>query len=152
MDPLSVIGALIAVVQISSTIISHCYDYRKGVRSAPRDLTRVLDEVSDLRNVMEHLIRLIDDDVASGRGYLPAVEQMTCKNVPIERCRSDLESIKSRLENPLSEWKAFGKRLAWPFQEKDVLKSLEIIRRTKSFIESALAIDNSYVYSKGLIY
>ncbi len=151
MDPLSAIGAFIAVLQISGTVISHCYDYRKSVRSAPRDLARVLDEVSDLRNVMERLIRLVDDDVASGGGYLPAVEQMACKNGPHERCQADLETIKARLESPLSEWKAFGKHLTWPLQEKDVLKSLETIRRTKSIIESALTIDNSYVYSKGLI-
>ena len=151
MDPLSTISALIAVVQISGTVISYCYDYRKSVRSAPRDLARVLDEVSDLRNVMERLIRLVDDDVASGGRYLPAVEQMTRKNGPLERCQADLETIKARLESPLSAWKAFGKHLTWPLQEKDVLKSLETITRTKSIIESALAIDNSYVYSKGLI-
>lgn len=148
MDPLSVVGAFIAVLQISGTIISHCYDYRKSLKSAPRDLARVLDEVSDLRNVLERLVRLIDDEVASGRGYLPSVEQMTRKNGPLERCQSDLESINASLESPLSEWKAFRKRLAWPLQEKDLLKSLETIKRTKSLIESALMIDNSYVYSR----
>ena len=152
MDPLSVVGAFIAVLQISGTIISHCYDYRKSLKSAPRDLARVLDEVSDLRNVLERLVRLIDDEVASGRGYLPSVEQMTRKNGPLERCQSDLESINASLESPLSEWKAFRKRLAWPLQEKDLLKSLETIKRTKSLIESALMIDNSYVYSRCFIY
>ncbi len=148
MDPLSVLGAFIAVVQISGTIISHCYDYRKSVRSAPRDLTRILNEVSDLRNVLERLIRLVDEDVASGRGYLSAVEQMTLKSGPLERCQSDLESIESRLQRPLSKWKALGKQLTWPLEEKEVLKSLETIRRTKSLIESALTIDNSYVSRK----
>lgn len=152
MDPLSVVGALIAVLQLSGTIISHCYDYRKSLRSAPRDLARMLEEVSDLRNVLERLVRLIDDDVASGRGYLPSVGEMTRKNGPLERCQSDLESINASLESPLSEWKAFGKRLAWPLQEKDLLKSLETIKRTKSLIESALTIDNSYVPSKCFIH
>ena len=152
MDPLSVMSAFIAVLQISGTIISHCYDYRKSLRSAPRDLARVLDEVSDLRNVLERLVRIIDDEVASGRGYLPSVEQMTRKNGPLERCQYDLESINASLESSLSAWKAFGKRLTWPLQEKDLLKSLESIIRTKSLIESALIVDNSYVYSKCFIY
>lgn len=99
MDPLSVIGAFIAVLQISGTITSQCSDNCKSLRSPPRDLARVLDEVSDLQNVMGRLIKLIDDDGASGRGYLPAVEQMTRKNGPLERCQSDLESIKSSLES-----------------------------------------------------
>ena len=78
----------LAIIQISGTVISYCYDYRKSVRSAPRDLARMLDEVSDLRNVMERLIRLVDDDVASGGRYLPAVEQMTRRNGPLERCQA----------------------------------------------------------------
>ena len=118
MDPISVTGTLIAVVQLSSVIISYCYDYRQGVRSAPRELCRVLNEVSDLRNVIERLISLVDDDVVSGRGYLPAVQYMTRKDGPLERCQSDLDSIKARLETPLSEWKAFGKRLVWPCRRK----------------------------------
>ncbi|KAL8830056.1 MAG: hypothetical protein Q9191_001649 [Dirinaria sp. TL-2023a] len=141
MDPLSVVGAFIAVLQISGTIISHCYDYRKGLRSAPRDLARVLDEVSDLRNVVERLIRLIDDEIASGRNYLPSVEQMTRKNGPLERCQSDLDSINASLETPLSEWKALGNRLVWPLKEKGLMKSLETIKRTKGLIDSTIIED-----------
>lgn len=110
----------------------------------------MLDEVSDLRNVLERLIRLIDDEIASGRNYLPSVEQMTRQNGPLKRCESDLESINASLESLLSDWKALGKRLTWLLQEKGVLKPLETIKRTKSLIESALMIDNSYVYDKRL--
>ena len=41
----------------------------------------------------------------------------------------------------------FRKTPGLALQEKDVLKNLESIRRTKGVIESALTVDNSYVYS-----
>ena len=145
MDPLSVVGAFIAVLQVSGTIVSHCYEYRKSVKSAPRDLVRILDEVSDLRNVIERLIRLMDEDSASGRRCLPAVEQMTLEKGPLARCQSELDILESKLEMPLGRWKALRKQLIWPLEEKEVLKSLETIRKMKSMIDSALMIDNTFV-------
>jgi hypothetical protein len=143
MDPLSVIASLIAVAQISGTIISYCYDYRKAVKSAPRDLVRVLNEVTDLRNAIEQLMKLVDNEETVRRGYFSTLEQMTGEGGPFGRCRAELEHLNGRLEKPLGEWKAVGKRLLWPLQEKDVIKSLESVRQIKVIIDAALLVDNS---------
>ena len=42
MDPISITGTLIAVLQVTTTVISICYDYRQGVSSASREV--LLDE------------------------------------------------------------------------------------------------------------
>ena len=152
MDPLSVIGSFIAALLTGDTIISHCYDYRKYARSAPRDVARILDDVSNLRNTMEFLTKLLDEDVIYRRGYLLALERLTVKDGPLERCQFEMDSMESRLEKPLSEWKALGKQLIWPLEETETLKYLETITRTKSLVEAAVTNDNSYVYNNFIMY
>ncbi|RFU23992.1 hypothetical protein B7463_g12349, partial [Scytalidium lignicola] len=59
-DPLSLVASLIAVAQVSGSIISLCYYYRRGVQGAQKDIAQIL------RNVIEQLIPLLDrDDVGS---------------------------------------------------------------------------------------
>jgi|HubBroStandDraft_4_1064222.scaffolds.fasta_scaffold371124_1 hypothetical protein len=149
MDPLSTLASLIAIAQISGTIISYCYDYRKGIKSAPWDLSRVLNEVTGLRDVVERLMKLVDDNEMAKRGYFSTLEQMTGENGPFSQCQVELEHLKAQLETPINGWKKLGRRLIWPLQEKSVMKSLETIRHIKSIIESALLVDNSYVYLLG---
>ena len=142
-DPLSLVASLIAVLQISGTIISCCYEYRNGFKGASKDLSRLLSEVTSLRNVLERLIQLVDDEKMGGHDYLASLRDMMSVNGPLKLCQDDLEILKVKLEKPVKEWKAVGKRLIWPLQEKDVTKILGGIHRMKSTLESALMVDNT---------
>lgn len=142
-EPLSLVASLIAVVQISGSVISCCYEYRKGVKNAPKDLSRVTSEVAGLRNVVEHLITLIDDEKMTSYTYLSTLAEIVTADGPLEICRHNLESLKSKLEFPINERKALGRRLAWPLQEKEVTKTLASIYRTKSLLETALLVDHT---------
>ncbi|KAF2218172.1 hypothetical protein BDZ85DRAFT_208628, partial [Elsinoe ampelina] len=59
-DPLSITASLIAVVQISGTIISFCYEYSQGIKDAPRDVKRILQEVRSTRDTSERVLSMID--------------------------------------------------------------------------------------------
>lgn len=142
-EPLSLVASLIAVVQISGSVISCCYEYRKGVKNAPKDLLRVTTEVAALRNVVERLVALVDDEKMAGHKYLSALNDIVSTNGPMELCQHDLESLRVKLEPPVNEWKALERRLTWPLQEKDVTKTLATISRTKSLLETALMVDNT---------
>lgn len=61
-EPMSLVASLIAVVQISGSVISCCYEYRKGVKNAPKDVLRMINEIAGLRNLVERLVTLIDDE------------------------------------------------------------------------------------------
>lgn len=60
MDPLSISASIIALLQATSALISVCYDFRACIKNAPWSLTRVIDEVKSLRNILETLDRLTD--------------------------------------------------------------------------------------------
>ena len=142
-DPLSLIASLIAVIQISGSVISCCYEYRKGVKKAPKDLLKVTNEVAGLRNIVERLVALIDDEKMASHKYLSTIAGLVSVGGPLESCQLDLESLKGKLEPPMNEWKALGRRLAWPMQEKEITQTLASVYRTKSLLETALLVDNT---------
>jgi hypothetical protein len=53
MDPLSVTSTLIAVLQISSALISICYEYRQGTKNSSREIVQIPDELNSLKDVLE---------------------------------------------------------------------------------------------------
>ncbi|CAD6587468.1 MAG: hypothetical protein ASARMPREDX12_002854 [Alectoria sarmentosa] len=142
-EPLSLVASLIAVVQISGSVISCCYEYRKGEKNAPKDLLRVTNEVASLRNVVDRLVALIDDEKTATHKHLSNLADMVSADGPLKLCQDELGNLKVKLEPPVSEWKALGRRLTWPMQEKDVTKTLASIYRVKTLLETALMIDNT---------
>ena len=55
------LGTVIAVIQLTSSVISICYDYRQGVKSASRDAILITDGLNSLKDVLESLLRLIEN-------------------------------------------------------------------------------------------
>lgn len=65
MDPIGLVGTLIAIVEISSKLVSVCYEYRTGVKGARKEISRILDEIIVVRTLVERLIDVAEqsDDV-----------------------------------------------------------------------------------------
>ena len=67
MDGLSTVASVISVLQAASFIVSVCYDFRASLKHQPWALTRCLDEVTELRTVLERLERLTRHRDSRGR-------------------------------------------------------------------------------------
>jgi len=142
-DPLSMAASLITVVQISGQVISYCYDYRQGLKNASKDLLRVTAEVTSLRNVLESLVVLVDNERNISNNFLPMLTDVMLTNGLLDVCQRDLRSLIEKIEKPVSEWKALGRRLIWPLHEKEITRTLESVHRTRSVLETALMVDNT---------
>ena len=140
MDPLSIVASFIAVIDISSKIITICYRYRGAVKHAPRDLLRVQNEVTGFRSIVERLHQLIVDDPQSHG--LPTLEKEIGPDGPLAQCLIELESLEKKLE-PEKGWRAAGRALMWPLKEGDTIKSLDFIGRVKQTLQLALLADNA---------
>ena len=55
MDPLSTASSIIAVIQISGTVLSVCYRYAVLLENAPQDIQWVINEVGSLKVILEEL-------------------------------------------------------------------------------------------------
>jgi len=58
--------SVIAVLQLTATTISLCYDYRSRVKNAPKSLSRITDQLTSLRDVLESLVKLAESESANG--------------------------------------------------------------------------------------
>ena len=54
-DPLSTAASIIAVIQISGTVLSACYHYAVQLKNAPEDIQWVINEVGSLKVILEEL-------------------------------------------------------------------------------------------------
>ena len=142
-EPIGLVGTLIAIVQISSKVVSICYEYRRSVKSAPREISQILEEVTSLRNIVERLANIAETD--EGASSLPSLRATTDDNGPLAICLSEIESLKIQLK-PEKGWKAKGKALLWPLKQVEVNEHLQVIGRVKGTLQLAMSADNSYVF------
>src|ERR1700676_383292 len=133
-DPLSITASLIAVAQISGSIISLCYDYRRGIQDAHKDISRILREVQFLRNVIEQLLQLLNKDDDGTEVRLSSLKNMNVNDGPFTKCQDELKSLEDRMRSPVNKWQRLGVKLLWPLRERDVAKTLESIHRLKGII------------------
>jgi len=139
MDPLSITGTLIAVVQITTSVISICYDYRSGVASASRDVVQITESLNSLKEVLESLLRLIETTKA---GELSTVELLARDGGTLQSCQAELERLRGKLE-PEKGWRKLRNSLVWPLKEGEMRRALEALERWKSTMQLALSADQA---------
>ena len=142
MDPLSITGTLIAVAQIASVVITICYDYREGVKNAPKQVIRISDELSSLKDVLDALLRLVEKSEASGTSDLSTFERLAQPGGPLLSCLVELEKLKSKLQ-PETGWRKRRQSLTWPLKEGEMREALGSLERLKSTMSLALSTDQA---------
>jgi hypothetical protein len=151
MDPLSILSGVIAVLQATNTVISVCYDFRAAVKEAPWSLTRTLDEIKDLRDVLETIERLVDrpDHIASTNiEKRPALRLLQeSEQSPLASCLRELGCLQDKIDNscrasqPGSRIRAFTEAIKWRLKDRDATLCLGRIERCKSTLKLAITAD-----------
>ncbi|KAI4659135.1 uncharacterized protein J4E78_005559 [Alternaria triticimaculans] len=132
MDPLSVTANVITVLQVANSVITICYEVRSALKQSPWSLTRTIDEIRDLRNVLESLeqvCRALDtskeSDTARFRTFQLLCESETS---PLSRCLQELldleKKINSGKQTPgrstlLAKARVFAQVMGWQLKEGD---------------------------------
>jgi hypothetical protein len=145
MDPISITGTIIAVLQITSSVISICYDYRGGVESASRDAIQITNELNSLREVLESLLRVVEKSQSNNGkdgSSLATFELLAKEGGPLMTCKTELERLKSKLE-PEKGWRKMRSMLVWPLKEGEVRRTLDWLERLKGTMGLALSVDQA---------
>ncbi|KIM99130.1 hypothetical protein OIDMADRAFT_201765 [Oidiodendron maius Zn] len=145
MDPISVTGTIIAVLQITSSLISICYDYRTGVKGATREAVQITEELTSLRNILESLLQVVEKSQSSeGKdgSRLATFELLAKDGGLLMNCKTELERLKSKLE-PETGWRKMRNSLIWPLKEGEVRKALDGLERLKGTMVLALSTDQA---------
>jgi hypothetical protein len=157
MDPLSVTASIIAVLQATNWIISFCFDFRSAVKDRPWGLTRLTEEVIQLRNVLEALRNLAEQaewepsgsNNNAARSRLPALNQLCSTDGPLERCLEELNEVEKKLFSP--KWsgrlkpipRALIQSIGWRLKDKEVETAVQRFERLLVLFNLALTADEA---------
>ena len=62
---------------------------------------------------------------------------------PLQKCRSELQQLGSKLSGNATGLKGLGKALVWPLKDKETQRTLDVIRAQKGTCNFALNADNT---------
>lgn len=135
-DPLSVAAGVIAILQLSSKVIT----YINGTRGAKDARKRLRDE---LRSCEYILLKLKDhaNDLDDGDLWSETFGALEKPDAPLHRLKITLSLVIARLEPKKGFAKALSS-LMWPFSEKEMKDLIAAIGREMGLLEFALNNDS----------
>lgn len=149
MDPLSITSGVIAIIQISTGIVSVCLDYVRDVKDAPSDLRKIMLEVAAVKGIFEALSLLLaptEGDHSGSSQQKDNERSYSFLRDPIARCARELKALDALFPKAESR-SSDGKRrkcivslssLAWPLKSHRAKKHLDDISQYKATINLAL--------------
>ena len=137
MDPLSVSASIIALLQLSSTVIGYLSDVKGG----PRELQKLRLEVCSILPILS-ILQDEAEQAKSGGSWSSTLLSLDVPNGPIQQFRVALERLETKLA-PVKGWKKVGKAFNWPFEKEEILGILSSIERQKLLF--TLARQNDHI-------
>ena len=137
MDPLSVSASIVALLQLSSTVIGYLSD----VKSGPRELQKLRLEVCSVLPILS-ILQDQAEQAKSGGPWSDTLLSLDVPNGPIQQFRAALEQLETKLA-PVQGWKKVGRALTWPFEKEETLGILGTIERQKLLF--TLARQNDHI-------
>ena len=129
-DPLSIIGGIAAIVQISTAVVSLI----KSAKDASGDRQKVLAEINATTALCQTLSDYVEiSGIESWADTFKTLNQTD--NGPLSQFKQCLGYLHKKLN-------AKGATLKWPFNKQNVQEILATIERQKSLISLALTNDN----------
>ena len=129
-DPLSVIGGIAAIVQISTAVVSLI----KSAKDASSDRQKVLAEINATTALCQTLNDYVEiNGIESWADTFRTLNRTD--NGPLSQFKQCLEYLHGKLNTK-------GATLKWPFNKQSVQDILTTIERQKSLINLALTNDN----------
>jgi hypothetical protein len=58
-DPPNYLASVIAVLQLTGSVINICYDYQSTVRHASKDIEHIRQQLVSFHDVLEHLVSIV---------------------------------------------------------------------------------------------
>ncbi|KAL6714577.1 hypothetical protein ACLMJK_008002 [Lecanora helva] len=154
MDPLSVTASTIAIIQLTSEVISGTRDLYKTLKNAPKEVAELIDELAVFSDVLERLRDICQK--ADGPGIstalpthangatqkslrLPTLSKMIKADGPLALCYERLLAFKERLINEDSKIK---QSLKWSFRKEETVLLVKRLKNLRSILNDAIVSDH----------
>jgi hypothetical protein len=140
-DPLSVTASIIAVLQLSSTVLRYLVD----VKDASADRKSLIREISSTRGILSTLNETVDDTRVSDETWSATIRSLEYPDGPLIVLKTALTQLATTLKGSASATgiKKAANSLRWPFKQSEVEKILRVIECQKSTL--SLALENDHI-------
>ncbi|KAH7082954.1 ankyrin repeat domain-containing protein [Paraphoma chrysanthemicola] len=136
MDPLSVTGSIVAILQLSAKVLAYLND----VKDASKDRAQCEIEMSNLYSLLVSLRSRLEEGSASQPWYT-AVRALASENGPLDQYKQALETLQAKMIDG-GRLKKAGEALMWKFRKEEVMSVLARIERLKTLVGVALELDH----------
>ena len=130
MDGLSTAATIGTALDLSGKLLSASRRYYKEAKGAKKEIKSIIDEISNLQEVLKR-IEQPGDSITSSQ--LAKLDHIRKPGGPLHQCDSILGPLVSKLDRPLTSRRA----MIWPLKKTDVDETLKEIERLKSTLTLA---------------
>ena len=140
-NPLSVTTSIIAVLQLSSTVLRYLVD----VKDASVDRKSLIREISSTCGILSTLNETVDDARVFDETWSTTIRLLEDLDGPLSVLTTTLQQLAITLKGLAlaTGIKKTANSLRWPFKQSEVEKILRVIERQKSTL--SLALENDYI-------
>jgi hypothetical protein len=142
MDGISSAASVIAVIQVTGSLVTICGGYLQRVKHARNDIITLQRTIESLQMILQDLLKILRD---SNKERLPTSSRLASE---IVHCFSDLRALNEKLEsnNGKKSMRKFGFRAwRWPLERAEVDGEVQKLERYKSSFLLSLQVDQMYV-------
>jgi hypothetical protein len=137
-------ATILQLVSFTGEVLVAGYDFLSKVQKAPSEIRSLLKETAILNALLDQLQTLITEEASPH--IMSALETLTSLDV-FSDCRSltkvVLQSIKGCEKVSGQGARNFGRRLLWPFKEKDTKQTLQQLGRLREALSAAVVVDSA---------
>ena len=142
MDTVSVSASIIAILQMTGTVIQ----YMSSVRGALAERERILVELNGINIVLIQLQGPAEDAEAGSPpdqvdNWSQTLQSLNGPNGPLKIMEQVLSTLQSKLA-PTRGLRNVKKTLTWPFQKEEVKELISTIERQKTLLNLARQNDH----------
>jgi hypothetical protein len=143
-EVVGVVASVAQLVHLSGTLLAGGYSFLSKVARGPIEIRGLLTEVAAVNSLLSQL-QLIADAPSD-----PTTEQALSSLARLgvlQECKILLEFIELALARCKQEagkdFQNFGKRLKWPFKEKETKDALQRLHQLRGVLANAVEVDSA---------
>ncbi|KAI4707630.1 hypothetical protein J4E89_007735 [Alternaria sp. Ai002NY15] len=138
------VASVAQLVQLSGALLAGGYNFLSKVARAPSEIRSLLTETAAVNSLLAQLQQIADTSPkAAADDALQALERVGV----FEECQSTLKSIERALEKCEQvngqDAKNFGRKLMWPFKEKETKDALQRLHHMRGLLTNAIEVNSA---------
>lgn len=143
MDGLSSAASVIAVIQLTATLVKICGGYIQEVKDARDDIITLQRAITSLQRVLQDLQRFLQ---SNNDKVLPTSSRLDSN---IAECLSDLQALEVQIDpgRGMKLMRRVGFRaLKWPLKRTEIESVVQKLEGYKSSFTLSLQVDQMYAF------